>query len=95
LVTTLETERIKHSATIKFAFYTYKRHQSIIFSLHPVVKTSKPEKKLRSQLRLEAIDRAKQWKVLIGTNGIKNQADLARFLGISSARVHQVLKRLP
>lgn len=31
---------------------------------------------------------------VIGTNGIKSKADLARYLGISRARVTQVFKRL-
>lgn len=92
--TNAETERINHSATIKFAFYAYKRHQSIIFSLIPAVKTSKPRQKSRLQLRLEGIDRARQWKALIGTNGIETRADLARYLGISRAGVTQVLTKL-
>ncbi len=93
-VTTLETQRINHSATIKFAFYAYKRHQSIIFSLNPAVKNIKPPRKPRSWIKLEAVERARQWKALIGKNGIECRADLARHLGISRARVTQVLRRL-
>ena len=58
------------------------------------MKTIKARKKSRLQLRLEAIDRARKWKDLIGNNGIESRADLARYLGISRARVTQVLKRL-
>ena len=94
-VTSLETERINHSATIKFAFYAYKRRQSIIFSLKPVVKITKSRRKTRSQLRLEGIERTRQWKALIGTDSIETRADLARYLGISRARVTQVLRNLP
>jgi len=79
---------------MKFAFYAYKLHQSIIFSLNPVAKTSKSYRKTRSLIRLEAVERARQWKALIGTNGIESRADLARYLGISRARVTQVLKHL-
>ncbi|UCC41538.1 MAG: hypothetical protein JSV96_09040, partial [Candidatus Aminicenantes bacterium] len=93
-VTNAETERINHSATIKVAFYTQKQRQSIIFSLNPVVKTASPRRKSRSQLKLEAIERARLWKALIGTDGIETQADLARYLGVSRARVTQVLRRL-
>ena len=93
-VTNAETERINHSATIKFAFFAQKRRQSIIFSLNPVVKNTKSHQKTRSQLKLEAIERARQWKSLIGTNGFKTRADLARYLGISRARITQVLQRL-
>ncbi len=94
-VTNAETERINHSATIKFAFFAYKRHQSIIFSLNPAVKTTKSHQKTRSQLKLEAIERARRWKAIIGTNGIESRADLSRHLGVSRARVTQVLNRLP
>jgi len=93
-VTNAETERINHSATIKFAFYAQKRHQSIIFSLNQVVKTIKPRRKSRSQMKMESLDRARQWRALIGMNNIKTRADLARHLGISRARVSQVFKRL-
>ena len=79
----------------KFAFYAYKRHQSIIFSLNPAVTTAKSQRKPRSQLRLEAIERAMQWKALIGKNSIETRADLARYFGVSRARVTQVLRRLP
>jgi hypothetical protein len=92
--TNAETECINHSAVIKFPFFAQKLRQSIIFSLNPVAKIAKFHQKTRSQLRLEALDRARQWKALIGTNGIENQADLACHLGISRARVTQVLKRL-
>ena len=35
------------------------------------MKTIKFRQKLRSQLRLEALERARRWKTLIGTNDIK------------------------
>jgi len=50
--------------------------------------------RMRSQLRLEAIERATQWKSLIGTDGIETRANLSRYFGISRARVTHVLKRL-
>ena len=34
------------------------------------------------------------WQSLIGTDGVESKADLARYLGISRARVTQVLRRL-
>jgi len=37
---------------------------------------------------------AERWQELIGTNGIKSKADLARYLGVSRARVTKVLRRL-
>jgi hypothetical protein len=55
---------------------------------------SKPQRKPNSPLKIEGIERAKQWKALIGTNGIESKADLARYLGVSRARVTQVLKRM-
>jgi hypothetical protein len=93
-VTNAETEHINQYATLKFPFFAQKRYQSLIFSLNPVVKTTKSYQKTRSQLRLEGVERARQWKALIGTNGIKSRADLARHLGISRARVTQVFRRL-
>ena len=93
-VTNAETERINHSAIIKFPFFAHKRHQSIIFSLNPIAKTIKSQRKTRSQIKIESIDRARQWKALIGMDGIETRADLARYLGISRARVTQVLKCL-
>ena len=38
--------------------------------------------------------RVGQWQALIGTNGIESKADLARYLGVSRARVTHVLQRL-
>jgi hypothetical protein len=93
-VNTLETQRINPSTAIKFAFYAYRRHQPVIYSLNSAFRTTKPQRQPRSQLKLEAIERARQWKALIGTNGIEPKADLARYLGISRARITQVLKRL-
>jgi DNA-binding MarR family transcriptional regulator len=43
---------------------------------------------------MEGIEQARQWQSLIGTNGIETRADLAKYLGISRARVTQVLRRL-
>ena len=45
--------------------------------------------------RGERILPSTRWQALIGTNGIKSKADLARYLGVSRARVTKVLKRLP
>ena len=47
------------------------------------------------EIKRQAIELAKRWKALIGTNGIKTRADLARYLGISRDKVTKVLRRLP
>jgi predicted HTH transcriptional regulator len=93
-VNTLETQRINHSAAIKFTFYAHRRHQSVIFSLNPTPKAQKQPCKSRAQITADGIQRAIEWKTLIGTNGIETRADLARYLGVSRARVTRVLKRL-
>ena len=93
-VNTLGTERINHTATLNFIFYTFRRRQSVIFALNPTPKAKKQPCKSRSQLKAEAIQRAVEWHALIGTNGIETRADLARYLGVSRARVTQVLERL-
>jgi len=36
-----------------------------------------------------------KWQALIGSNGIESKSDLARYLGISRARITHVLSRLP
>ena len=51
--------------------------------------------KSRSQIKAEGIKKAKERQDLIGTNSIETKADLARHLGISRARVTQVLRKLP
>lgn len=93
-VNTLETERINHTATLKFAFYVHRKRQSAVFSLSLAPKAQKTPCKSRAQIKAGGIQRAMQWQALIGTNGIKTQADLARYLGASRARIPQVLKRL-
>ena len=91
---TLETQRINHSAVVKFAFYTYRRQQSVIFALNPTPKDEKRPCKSRIQIKAKGIQRAMDWQALIGTNGIESKADLARYLCVSRARVTYVLKRL-
>ena len=90
----LETERINHSATLNFTFYMHRRRQSVIFALNPTPNPQKPPCKPKTQIKADGIQRAIQWQALIGTNGIETKADLARYLGVSRARVTQVLKRL-
>ena len=94
LVTSQSTERINHSAAIKFAFYAYIRHQSVIFSLHPASHSQKRVERSRDEIKRQAFQLAERWQALIGTNGIKTKADLARYIGVSRARVTQVLNRL-
>ncbi|MHC4456598.1 MAG: hypothetical protein ACYS0I_05795 [Planctomycetota bacterium] len=48
----------------------------------------------RDEIRSQSLQLAEQWHSLIGTNDIETKADLARHLGISRARVTQVLRRL-
>jgi len=93
-VASQSTERIIHSAAIKFPFYTYRRHQALIFSLNPSPQRLGKAKRSRDEIRRQALQLAKRWQALIGTNGIETRADLARYLGISRARVTQVLRRL-
>jgi hypothetical protein len=45
------------------------------------------------QIRTQAIQWAVEWHELIGTNDIETPAGLARYLGVSEARVTQVLNR--
>ncbi len=47
----------------------------------------------RDEIRRQALEFAERWLALIGTNGIKTRADLARYLGVTRARVAQVLRR--
>ncbi|MHC4572906.1 MAG: MarR family transcriptional regulator [Planctomycetota bacterium] len=93
-VNTLETKRINHTATLKFVFYTHRKRQSAIFSLNPTQEACKPTYKSKTQIKADGIQRAIQWQCLIGTNDIETKADLARYLGVSRARVTQVLKKL-
>ena len=72
----------------------HRKRQSTIFALNPTPKAQKQPCKSRSQIKAEAIQRAVEWQNLIGTNGIESKADLAKHLGISRARVTQVLNRL-
>ena len=62
---------------LSFAFYTYRKRQSVIFSLYPAPKTDKPMCKSRTQIKTDATQRAMRWQALIGTNGISSRADLA------------------
>jgi hypothetical protein len=94
-VTSSETERINHSAAIKFAFYTHRRHQSVIFSLNAAPRRRRKAKMSREKIKSQALELAERWKNLIGTNDIETKADLARYLGVSRARVTKVLRRLP
>jgi DNA-binding MarR family transcriptional regulator len=48
----------------------------------------------RDDIRRQGLRLAEQWQALISTNGIETRADLAKYLGISRARVTQVLRRL-
>ena len=48
----------------------------------------------RDEIRRQAFQLAEQWQALIGTNGIKTKADLARYLGVTRARITKVLRRL-
>jgi predicted HTH transcriptional regulator len=93
-VNTSETQRINHTAMLKFPFYTYRRRQSVILFLNPTFKAQNWPCKSRTQIKSEKMQRAIQWQSLIGTNGIETRADLARFLGISRARITKVLARL-
>ncbi|MHC4536967.1 MAG: hypothetical protein ACYS6K_23715, partial [Planctomycetota bacterium] len=92
-VNTLETERINLTATLEFAFYTHRRRQSAIFALNPAPKAKKQPCKSRAQITSDSMQKAIAWKALIGTNGIETRADLAKYLGVSRARVTNVLKR--
>ncbi len=49
----------------------------------------------RDEIKGQALQFAERWQALIGTNGIKSKADLARYLGVSKARVTKVMSRLP
>jgi hypothetical protein len=89
----LETERINLTATLTFAFYAHRKRQSAIFALEPVPKPQKPPCKSRAQIKSEGMQRAMNWQALIGTNDIESKADLARYFGVSRARVTQVLNR--
>ena len=65
----------------------------MIFALNPAPKP-KIRRKSRAQIKMEGIERTKLWQSLIGTNDIESKADLAKYLGVSRARVTHVLKRL-
>ncbi|UCE99638.1 MAG: hypothetical protein JSV82_00800 [Planctomycetota bacterium] len=45
----------------------------------------------RDEIRSQGLQLAEQWQALISTNGIETRADLAKYLGISRARVTQPL----
>ena len=49
----------------------------------------------RDEIKGQALELAERWKTLIGTNDIETKADLARYFGVSRARVTKVLSRLP
>jgi uncharacterized membrane protein len=71
----------------------HRKRQSTIFALNPTSE-SKNRRRSRAQIKAEGIQRAMDWQALIGTKGIKTRADLSRHLGISRARVTQVLNQL-
>jgi len=57
---TLETERIKLTATLKFTFCVYYKRQSTIFALKLIPKNPKLPCKSRAQIKMEGIERARQ-----------------------------------
>lgn len=89
-----ETQRINHTATLNFAFNTYRKRQSVMFSLNPALGHQKRICKPKTQIKADGIQKTMRWQALIGTHGIESKADLARYLGVSRARVTRVLKRL-
>ena len=54
-----------------------------------------PNKPNMNPIKPRGINKAKERQALFGTNSIETKADLARHLGISRARVTQVLRKLP
>ena len=92
-VASYETESMNCTAALSFAFYISRRQQSLIFSLYAPSEAQKQPCKSRLQIREAANQRAMQWQKLIDTDGINTRADLARHLGISRARVTQVLNK--
>ena len=53
--------------------------------------TSKPEKEKKKSVVVDPLERAERWAGMIDGVEIRNRADLARHLGVSRARVTQVL----
>ena len=53
--------------------------------------TSKPRKEKKKRVVVDPLERAERWASMIDGKVIKTQADLARHLGLSRARVSQVL----
>jgi len=53
--------------------------------------TSKVKKEKRERVVVDPVERAVRWAGMIDGVEIRNQADLARHLGVSRARVTQVL----
>jgi hypothetical protein len=53
--------------------------------------TSKPEKEKKKRAMVDPVERAKRWAGMIDGVEIRTRADLARHLGVSRARVTQVL----
>jgi hypothetical protein len=47
-----------------------------------------------SRVEIKGQGLAERWQALIGTNGIKSKADLARYLGVSRAKVSKVFRIL-
>jgi hypothetical protein len=76
-INTSETERINHTATLKFAFYAHRKRQSLIFASNPAPK-QKIRRKTRTQITANGIQKAIEWRALIGTNDIESKADLAK-----------------
>ena len=50
---TLVTQRINHTATLNFVFYSYRKRQAAVFSLNPA---PKPQTRPRSQIKGEVIE---------------------------------------
>ena len=75
------------------------RFEPELIQLGKEIKSDAKEKGISADFSLyyfcwqEALELAERWLVLIGTNGIKTRADLARYLGVTRARVIQVLRR--
>ena len=67
---------------------------TLVFSLVTPSEVLKSPSKSRLLIKKAACLRAKQWQKLIGTNGINTRADLAKYLGVSRARVTQVLSKV-
>jgi hypothetical protein len=70
--------------------------RSPAISLHPwdSQKQTEPEPKPKPKERRDPLKLAMHYQALLDTGRLENRAALARYLGVSRARVTQVLKRL-